>query len=173
MRDLKELRIDSYGKPNSRPAPTAEEIKEIETALGFPLPSEYIQFLMSSNGGTPRLNVFSTDQTMTSQWAIALFYFLSNDRESLDSIWRALMIHKSVIGPKRLPIAEDGFGNQIILDFNNSQPTVMVSVHDEGFRTITVAGSFKEFIDSLTELSDATKDIISQALEEMESDQNL
>jgi hypothetical protein len=50
---------------------------------------------------------------------------------------------------RRLPIGQDGGGNLFVLNFDTHPPSVVVVVHDEGFREIPLASSFERFIDGL------------------------
>jgi hypothetical protein len=68
------------------------------------------------------------------------------------------------LGGNKLPIAEDGGGNQILLDFTRSPAAVTIVFDDAGGREVTVADSFEEFIDSLAELDQASKDLVEREL---------
>jgi hypothetical protein len=170
MRNLAELGMTLYGEPQRRRPPTDEEIRKLESALGARLPPAYLQFLRFANGGTPRLTIFRT-KGGESKGSASLFYCLSEDEDSLDNIARALGNYRKAGGkPKQLPIGEDGFGNMVVLDLENARDAVKLVLHDEHFEEVFLADSFEDFIDGLTELDKATRDMIEQALDAPESE---
>jgi cell wall assembly regulator SMI1 len=151
MRDLRELNINEMGQPVSRPAPTQTEIAEIESALGVSLPSTYKTLLQVANGGHPELNSFVPEGADSeSRWSVDTFYHLSSNKMTPGSVWRAFREYSTVLRPQRFPIARDEGGNQIVLDLNESPPSVKLAIHDEDFREIPVARSLDRFLDLLS-----------------------
>ncbi len=57
---------------------------------------------------------------------------------------------RHVLGEGILPFAEDGGGNQFLLDLTRSPAAVKICVHDEHFVILDIAPSFESFIDSLS-----------------------
>lgn len=150
MRDLHELNINEMGRPVSKPAPTEAEFVELEAAVGTTLPDAYKALLRVANGGHPELNSFVPEGAAPeSRWSVDILYHLSADKAGPTSIWRALREYSPVLKSHRLPIARDEGGNQIVLDFDDSPPSVKVAIHDEGFREIPVAPSVDRFLDLL------------------------
>jgi len=64
-------------------------------------------------------------------------------------VWRAFREYSPVLQPGRFPIARDEGGNQIVLDLNESPPSVKLTIHDEDFREIPVEQSLDRFLDML------------------------
>jgi hypothetical protein len=152
MRDLNEINVNEGGVPVSRPAPTAQDIKQFETAYGLSLPESYLQFLRHANGGHPELNCFlPLGASADNRWSIDVFYHLGPDQEEPNNIWLMTQRWRSVLGESVVPIAQDGGGNQVYLDFRGDAPMVKLCVHDEEFKTISVADSFDSFVDMLHE----------------------
>jgi hypothetical protein len=78
---------------------------------------------------------------------IDCFYSVANPK--LESIKSALEKYGKLLGPKSLPIAEDGGGNQFYLSLSTQPSSVWLYLHDEGGRRIKLANSFEEFISGL------------------------
>lgn len=150
MRDLNELNINEMGRPVSRPAPTEADFAELEATLGRSLPDGYKALLQVANGGHPELNSFVPEAAAPeSRWSVDIFYHLSPDKKGPTSVWRALLEYSPVLKPHRLPIGRDEGGNQIVLDFDDSPPSIKVAIHDEEFREIPAAPSVDRFLDLL------------------------
>jgi cell wall assembly regulator SMI1 len=147
VRDLRELNINEMGRPVSRLAPTEADFIELEAALGRTLPDDYKSLLRVANGGHPELNSFVPEGAAPeSRLSVDIFYYLSPDKAGPTSIWRALHEYSPVLKPHRLPIGRDEGGNQIVLDLDNSPPSVKMAIHDEDFREIPAAPSVDRFL---------------------------
>ncbi len=150
MRDLLELGLNEGGKPVTRKAPTEEEIRRFEAAHQVSLPDDYVNFLRVSNGGHPELNCFVPKGLAEDNiWSVDVFYHLGDDQSNYYNIWKVTRDWNTVLGEKAIPIAEDGGGNQIFLDFSTTPASVSLCIHDEDFGILTAAASFTEFIDML------------------------
>lgn len=155
MRDLRELNLNDYGDPVTRDAPDVRVLSEIESKLGHRLPQEYIEFLQFSNGGQPELNCLTLhDGTGTSMWTIDEFYHVSGGTDDDCDMASVFDDYRQFLEKDCLPIACDEGGNQYVLDFSTSPPSIKISIHDESFRLIPVASSFEQFIDLLDEGTD-------------------
>ena len=150
MRDLHELNINEMGRPVSNPSPTEANFIELETALGVSLPDDYKVLLRFANGGHPELNSFVPEgAALESRWSVDIFYHLSSDKTGPTSIWRTLREYTPVLKPHHLPIGRDEGGNQIVIDLDDSPPSVKLAIHDDDFREISVAPSVDRFLNLL------------------------
>lgn len=151
MRDLDELNVNEGGRPVTRRPPTATEIAAFESEHGVSLPDAYLRLLRHANGGHPELDSFvpADSDDDTDRWQVNSFYFLDADAEHPESLWRAARAWRAVLGDRRIPVAQDGGGNQIYLDCTTAPAAVRLSVHDAGFSSRLVAPSFEAFLDLL------------------------
>lgn len=151
MRDLDELNVNEGGHPVTRRPPTPDEIAAFESQHGVSLPDTYLQLLRHANGGHPELDSFVPADTDDDEdrWQVNNFYFLDADTEHPESLWRATRAWRAVLGDRRVPVARDGGGNQIYLDFTTAPPAVKLAVHDAGFSSRLVAATFEAFLDRL------------------------
>jgi SMI1 / KNR4 family (SUKH-1) len=151
MRDLHELNLNEGGRPVTRRAPTAKEITAFEAEHGVSLPGAYLRLLRHANGGHPELDSFLPVDAADAadRWQVNSFYFLDADTEHPESLWRVTRRWRPVLGPHRIPVAQDGGGNQVYLDFTTDPPAVRLCVHDAGFSSRLVAPTFEEFLDLL------------------------
>src|SRR5688572_6087547 len=147
MRDLRELKVNVGGKPVQRPAPTPDEVAAFEAYLGARLPQAYRGFLEFANGGHPQVGSFiPLGGDPSDKWAVNRFYHLGPDRDDPGNIWKVTKGWRAVLGPQSLPIANDGGGNQIFINFSSTPPSVELCIHDESFRIVRVADSFEDFV---------------------------
>jgi hypothetical protein len=152
MRDLAEINMNEGGDPVTRKPPTAAQVSRFQTHFGVVLPNEYLEFLRHANGGSPEIDSFRPKGLVEDDlWGVNRFYFLNNDREDLEGVWKATEEWRAVLHTNIVAIGDDAGGNQIILLFDKMPPSVELCIHDEGMRMIHVADSFGEFIDMLTE----------------------
>jgi hypothetical protein len=147
MRDLGELNLNVGGKPCNRAVPSPDAFSEFERATNVTLPREYKELLSYSNGAHPELDTF--DLSDGSEAGVARFFFLSeSERENPENLWRAMRDYGRTIGRGAVPIATDGCGNIIYLNYASDQVEVWFWSHDP-VKAIRIASSFEKFIDSL------------------------
>lgn len=152
MRDLRELNINEGGRLVGRATPSIAELREFESAFGVKLPDEYVSLLQYSNGGHPELNSFRAQGAEGDPlWGVNRFYHLTGDKSDLEGLWRASKEWQPVTSKKHVPVANDGGGNQILLSYESTPPSVKLCLHNQGFRLLHVADSFGQFIDLLAE----------------------
>lgn len=150
MRNLAELKINEGGRPVTRPSPTPAVIRELEVRLGVALPESYVGLLRHANGGHPEVDSFVVRvEGRQERWSVNRFYHLTEEKQSVGTVWRALEDWACVLGNRALPFANDGGGNQIFMSFDGDTPSVKLCVHDENFKILKVANSFDAFIDML------------------------
>jgi hypothetical protein len=150
MRNLDELGFFEIGiKPNRQP-PTAKLINEFQTLYGIEFPADYLALLRYSNGGYSKLNAFVLQGLADGEvWCLDHFYHLSEDREDLSGLWAATPGWRAALSRNVIPIATDGCGNQVLIDFDQP-PSIELCIHDEAMVLVRVADSFGEFVDMLT-----------------------
>lgn len=150
MRDLLELNINEGGAPVARAPATPSAIAAFAAEYGIKIPEILLRLLRHSNGGHPELDSFlpgGPDERYP--FGIDHFLFLDEDRDSCESMWKAMEFWRPVLGPSCLPFAEDGGGNVVFLDLTLDPPTVRVCWHDENFAQALLADSLEQFIDGL------------------------
>ena len=152
MRDLHEINMNEGGMPVLRKPPTSAEVSAFESHFGVVLPDDYVAFLRHSNGGHPEKNAYRPSGSIESAlWGVSRFYYLANEESEPEGVWSATKSWRRELPMPVIAIGNDGGGNQILLAFDTVPPRVILCIHDEGMRTIHVADSFGEFIDSLTD----------------------
>jgi hypothetical protein len=154
MRNLEELKLRC---PYPRPVPracSASDVAWFEGRYGVKLPAAYAALLMFCNGGHTRLDRFLPAGSRDGEvFAIDHFYYLMQDPPDPrggtgGSLWRQTEVSRPYLGPRAVPVAEDGFGNQVYLDFSSDPPPVRLSVHDAA-EDLLVAADFEKFLDLL------------------------
>lgn len=167
MRDLRELGLNDAGMPVETLPPTQQQLALVEQLAGIRLPADYTRFLRFSNGGHPLLNTFYVQVDVKGyreQWSMDNFFSISSDdsltEDTDEVVWR--YHHRWEGLPAALvPIADNGFGDEIYLDLTgegNGQVVLMAHERPEWARgelpaanvLLPVAASFDEFIDSLS-----------------------
>lgn len=102
--------------------------------------------------GDPQLASFRpTGAIEDTLWTVDRFYHLTPDKGDLGCLWRATEAWQSAVGKKIVPIAHDGGGNQVVLDYRSGEPTIQVCIHDEDFRMLYISDSFSGFLELLVE----------------------
>ena len=151
MRDLAELNLNS---PQARMKPTAKDFKKFEQEFEVILPTEYCQLLEFSNGGSLEIDSFvAKEGNPECSWSVNHFYHIAAEK-GWDDLFTATRRFRARADVNTVPIAEDGGGNIIFLNYRHSTPTVCIWVHDEPKTIIKVASSFEAFIDSLQQNPD-------------------
>lgn len=133
--------------------------KDTDTLFLYPksipsakLPPAYIDFLLFSNGGYPKLHTLPfTFEGEESSWRINEFLSISSSPESMVDVRLHYRYRWPLIPETMLPIAADAFGNLICLDLSpEGYGSVTLYVHDPPDPPVLrVADSFEQFIDSL------------------------
>lgn len=150
MRNFSELNINKGGRPIRRASPSKELIAEFEVKYGIKLPEGYLALLAYANGGHPELDsVQEPGREKSVRWGISRFYFIDQDRESSENLWRETEHWRPALGPTAVPFAEDGCGNPFFFDFKTSPPAIYVCIHDDNFKSVKIAPSFETLIDNL------------------------
>jgi len=132
-----------------------EKIAAFEKGLGRPLPPQYRQFLISYNGGRPKIDEFGIPGQGSSQ--ANFFYGIDVGKDyKCYELKKNVDVLKGRIPNELLPIADDPGGNQICISLSPDDcGRVYFWDHEKELEpdqtVIPLADSFDEFIDSLRE----------------------
>ena len=151
MRNLDELDIRHFGSVPPGP-PSIKRIGDLEKKLGRKLPTQYIELIQFSNGGSPLNSRFNEAGF---ELEIDSFFSLHESLNELDESKKSSDIYYLVdlalpFTPEVvLPIAGDALGNYFCLDLTDpGQENVGFWDHDPpGY--FHLSNSFESFIDSL------------------------
>lgn len=131
-----------------------ETIKALETHFGVTLPRDYRGCLELFHGAYPRIQEFEFEDSEGDPITGCLGVLLSADRDEGDNIYEAHEDMDSSKHPKIIPIADDGGGNLLCLDFRKGpKPSVLYFFFEEG-EFVPVAASFGAFLELLEEAED-------------------
>src|SRR5437667_5269996 len=92
---------------------TASQIGDLERLIGTTLPPDYRRFLAEVNGGRPAPSDF---EGPTGDGSLVNWFFTLNQEERLYFIPNEIAASNDRIPPRLLPIADDPFGNIVLLD---------------------------------------------------------
>lgn len=148
MRNLQELNINEGGEPVKKPPPTEQDFTRLAKLLDFEVPLALKKLLLFSNGGHPELDSLYVPK-MNEWFSINRFYSISSSEEENNSISGVYLQWKNYTGQDKLPFAEDGGGNQFVLNLRSAENPVFLCLHDENFRLVKISDSFEDFIDDL------------------------
>ncbi len=146
------------------------DFKKIEKELDLSLPSDYKEFMLQVNGGTPEEDlIFRFTDVVTKKVnnsdlrELFVFYFDEEKNEdSFDDILRIYnsMVAEQLIPPFFLPIGDDSGGNPICINLSNDDyGAILFCDHelentDTGFLAASkIADDFTEFLKGLYPLS--------------------
>ncbi len=155
MRDLSELGLTPHVK-GKQPKLKLAAIRDFEIYFGVILPKEYVQFLLFRNGGSPKLRCYKVQNGVDGR--LGRFFYLGEPetqparpvRDGWDSenLWAETRVRRPLIGTRGVPIASNGGGDIVFLDYTADSPSVAELGGDDRL-TRKVAVSFPDFIDSL------------------------
>jgi hypothetical protein len=156
------LRFSDPGIPASD-----EQLIQLEKELGFDLPPQYREFLLSnSGGGVDDENAWIVIEKNGKSFRMKFEYFYSVMDPSYPSyeLKQQYLDFQNRIPKEMVAIGHDGFGNQILLGVSESQrgKVFFWDHEDEGFdespddyhNTILIANSFDEFVERLGPVPD-------------------
>lgn len=136
-----------------QPSPASEdEVVAVERDLGYKLPNDYREFAKRFSGGSPNETdfEFSDDEVGTFHASASEFFNLhvNDDRNVVRWMKRTEFFPADLV-----PIAGDGGGNYVCLDYRSASNPIVVFWHN-GRRGMTnetsfVAKTFSEFIELL------------------------
>ena len=147
---------------------TKGSLERFEKILGKSLPSDYRDFMMKDNGGTPEEDLafsfidVTTNSTNNSDIRELFVFYEDEDNDNFDDIGRIYnsMVNENLIPPYFLPIGDDSGGNPICMNLSeNEYGSVWFCDHelenkDTGFLASSkIADSFTGFLSALYKLS--------------------
>jgi len=148
-------RVNEFG-------PTSPEaIAEFEARWRVLLPLEYKQFLLNSNGGWPKPDVFEVPGWHGRGSALDAFFGLHEGRKT-EQLDRAMNVYDERVPPDLIPIAHDPYGNNICIGWKGQRAgKIYFWDHEDeldengefvqDYRNVyLIADSLQEFLDGLT-----------------------
>lgn len=100
--------------------PDEAHVRALEARLGRSLPADYREFLLLHNGGRPRERVFEFVLRNGKPSDSAVDCFLALHDGASTNLERNLEILQGRIPPDVLPIADDPFGNVVLIGLDGS-----------------------------------------------------
>jgi len=110
-----------------KPAPTDEQITELEKYWGHALPENFKFILNNFNGGSPTANYFDVIDPLTEiagEWKIGKFFTLDDKKDFPSNIWWKLKNYSDLMEPNALPFADDGLQQIYYMKWVNNSPQV-------------------------------------------------
>jgi hypothetical protein len=147
-----------------------ERLEQLESRLKGRLPEDYRSFLLRYNGGRPTLSRFTFTLDGEEQETILEWFFAVHDQpyeepddwdpnsgelpphfgQPLEEVWADLKSQKPKAGV--LPIGRDPGASLVCLGYAGKRAGQVWYYDHETGAFIRLAGSFTEFLDSLTKL---------------------
>lgn len=121
------------------------EINLIEHKLSVKLPIDFVQLIKQYNGARPSLTSFDLENEKEKVFD-SLIDFSSNSKNNVIEVYKWL---KDSGVKKSIPFGEDGFGNYICFEYQNSERPNVVFFNHETNEVKHIADSFNEFIEML------------------------
>lgn len=121
------------------------EINLIENELSVKLPTDFINLITEYNGARPSLISFDIKDEKEKVFD-ALIDFSPNSKNNVIEIYNRL---KKNNNKKIIPFGEDGFGNYICFQYQNSENPNVVFFNHENNQVKHIADNFKDFIEML------------------------
>jgi cell wall assembly regulator SMI1 len=153
--------VNPYG------ATSPELIAQFEARWGVSLPAEYKAFLLKSNGGASKPNVFEVPEWHAQGSSLLMFFGVHDDPGySLDSACKS---YDERVPADLIPIATDAGGNNICLGWKGERKGKVYfwdhedELDEDGdfvtdYRNVyLVANSLQEFLDNLMTYEDFEK----------------
>ena len=135
---------DSFGTA------TAEDIERSALRLGRPLPRDYRDFLLWTNGGRPVNNVCVAAGTDV-HWIFGL-----NEAPAWSSLWSTIDTYAGRLPADVMPVASDSGGNLFVLESTGDAGRVLFWDHEAEFDRdgggpafVVVASGFAQFLEEL------------------------
>ena len=134
------------------------DIAKVEKKLGAELPTDYREFLLTTNGGRPEPNIFIAHTRPGGSREVLAWFFCIKEDDSNDLL-ENVDIFQNRLPESLLPIATDPFGNIICLSIEGrdrgkvyfwDHEKEAVKVDPFGYDNVYfIADSFEEFLKSL------------------------
>ena len=141
-----------------------EDVTEFERSYRVDFPSDYEEFLVKYNWGPTPKTDFRVGRIDSD---VRAFLGIGNVKDSVHNEDLPEWLERGVF-----PIAEDSFGNYIVMDIKKAPGTVYFADHEEGFSMTPLTAAFKDFIkrchSEKVNLADVTKPIAQRERELIE-----
>lgn len=146
---------------------TNQDLCYLEEALGQTLPTDYKEFMLEANGGTPEEDLafnytdVTTNKSNDTDLRELFVLYEEEQNDAYDDILRIYnsMVAEKLIPPFFLPIGDDSGGNPICMNLSQEEyGSVWFCDHelenkDNGFlATSKIANSFTDFLNGLYQL---------------------
>ena len=115
-----------------------EDVTDFERSYRVDLPSDYEEFLVKYNGGESLDTEFHIKRVEAD---VDHFFGIVNVKYSVHNEDLPEWLERGV-----LPIAEDSFGNYIVMDVKKDPGAVYFADHEEEFSFTPLTATFKDFI---------------------------
>jgi len=124
-----------------------KDITELEEMAGFPLPSDYREFLRKYNGGQPTPDLVEIDGFEESPTDIQVFFGINRSEKTSNISWNLLELGETLnsIG---LPIACDSGG--AIFAIKRDQSVLYILPFEDESTIYSVADTFSDFLKKLS-----------------------
>ena len=143
---------------------TWEDVTEFERSYRVEFPSDHEEFLVKYNGGESLDTEFHIKKVEAD---VDHFFGIGNVKYSIHNEDLPEWLERGV-----LPIAEDSFGNYIVMDVKKDPGAVFFADHEEEFSFTPLTATFKDFIrrchSEKVNLANATKPIAQRETELIE-----
>ena len=153
MRDTTELELNWSG-----PSLLLMDVQALEGHFNVSLPTDYLEFLSSVNGGVPTVNCYdyTHEDGKPGQVIVGDLHRVTADHEDMGGVWRMTQALREDLastgrGTNVVAIGRDGSINPIYLDMSTIPPTVRILYLDDELLDYKIADSFEQFIDRLTQ----------------------
>ena len=117
---------------------TWQDVADFERSYRVDFPSDYEEFLVKYNGGRTPKTEFRVGRIDSD---VRCFFGIGDVENSVHSLDLPEWLEQGVF-----PIAEDSFGNYIVMDIKKAPGTVYFADHEEEFRLSRLTDSFIAFI---------------------------
>ncbi len=117
---------------------TWQDVEDFERSYRVEFPSDYKEFLAKYNGGETLDTEFHIKRIEAD---VKHFFGIGDVKYSVHNEDLPEWLEQGVF-----PIAEDSFGNYIVMDIKDEPGAVSFADHEEGFALTRLTASFKDFI---------------------------
>lgn len=145
---------------------TWEDVAEFERSYNVQFPPDYQEFLVKYNGGETLDTHFYFNRKLESD--VVCFYGIGDVEYSVQNATFPEEIELPELLERGLfPIAENMFGDYILMDVKEAPGRVYFCLHDEGFEIYKLTDDFKSFVKKCKtdkiDIADYTESVESRA----------
>jgi len=133
---------------NQGPIVSAIEISNFEKKYGITLPTDFRDYLLASNGGTPNKVYYVENKA---DLVVNFFYSLGTQKYSLEGAITDMEDDDPDLLNEMIPIAEDAFGNVLCLSITEKKYGSLFSRDHEDGDVRFIANSLSDVLKGLKE----------------------